>query len=130
MIFVRRLAFIDAADRLALVASGACLLHCLALPLLFAALPVLSHTLALPESFHLWMVAVAIPTSSYALLAGARGHLGPPLFIGFVGLALLAIGATIAGETGYEVPVTVLGALTLSIAHVLNWRRRHDETST
>lgn len=129
MTILRRLRIADTADRLALVASGACLLHCLALPLLFAALPALSHVLALSEAFHLWMVAAAIPTSTFALLAGARGRLGPLLFVGFVGLALLAIGATIAGETAYEVPVTVLGALILSFAHVLNWRRRHGIAS-
>jgi len=45
-------ALVDTADRLALVASGACMLHCLTLalslsltlPLLFAALPVLSSS--------------------------------------------------------------------------------------
>ena len=125
MTIARQSRVIDGADRLALVASLACLLHCLALPLLFAALPALAHAFALPETFHLWMVAIAIPTSSFALLVGARGHLGTPVLVGVLGLTLLAIGATIAGETSYEVPVTVAGALTLSAAHVLNWRRRH-----
>lgn len=127
MMTVRRFSVIDAADRLALVTSAACLIHCLALPLLFAALPILSHVLYLPESFHLWMVAVAVPTSAYALLKGRRRHLNSTIVFGVVGLSLLVIGTTIAGETRYEVPITVVGAVILSIAHVLNWRRRHGK---
>lgn len=126
MMATRRFSVIDAADRLALVASAACLIHCLALPLLFAALPLLSHALRLSESFHLWMVAVAVPTSGYALLKGGRGYLNSFIVFGVLGLGLLAIGTTIAGETRYEVPITVAGALILSTAHVLNWRRRHS----
>ena len=117
---------VDAADRIALVVSAACLIHCLALPLLFAALPVFSQALRLPEALHLWMVAVAMPTSTYALLTGGRGYLSPPVPIGFVGLGLLVTGTT-AGEGRSEAFFTVAGALILSAAHVLNWRRRHRE---
>lgn len=121
----RRFGMVDAADRLALVASAACLVHCLALPLLFAVLPVLSQAFSLPESFHLWMVVVAVPTSTYALLAGPRDHHRRPLLVGAVGLGLLVIGTALVGESRYETPVTIMGALTLATAHVLNWRRRH-----
>lgn len=127
---IRRSTFVDTADRLALVASGACVLHCLALPLLFVALPTLSSALNLPETFHLWMVGLAIPTSAYALLAGARDHdRGHALLIGAVGLVLLVTGAMIVGDTPYEIPVTVAGALILGMAHIFNWRRRHNETA-
>jgi len=115
------------ADRLALLASGACVLHCLALPLLFVALPTLSSAFNLSETFHLWMVGLAVPTSVFALLAGARGHnCARPLLIGAVGLALLVTGAMIVGDTPYEMPVTVAGALILGTAHIFNWCRRHN----
>lgn len=130
MTSARRATLLDAADSLALLASAACVVHCLALPLLFAALPALSQVLRLPESLHLWMVAVAIPTSASALLAGTRGQSSRPILVGFIGLGLLAIGTTIAGETRYELPITIVGALILSTAHILNWRRRHNGTPT
>jgi len=115
----------DAADRLALAASGACLVHCLALPLLFAAIPALSSVLRVPETFHIWMVALAVPISALALLRSGTLHHGPaPLVLGALGLSLLATGALFPGGTGYDVLLTVAGALVLGAAHTLNWRRR------
>lgn len=117
---------IDWVERTALTASFACLVHCLGLPLLFAVLPVLSSALPIPPAFHLWMIALAVPMSGIALLTGrARHHATMPLSVGFVGLALLAIGAVLFGETRLEIPMTVAGSLTLTWAHIANWRLRH-----
>ena len=122
----RRLMFVDMADPFALVASGACMFHCLILPLTIALLPTMSEVLRLPESFHVWMVVIAIPTSVYALIAGARGHRDyHPLLIGSSGLSLLTVGALLVGGTKLEPPATVAGALILAGAHILNWRRGH-----
>lgn len=113
-------------ERTAVTASFICLLHCLGLPVLFAVLPVLSSALPIPASFHLWMIAIAVPMSSVALLAGrARHHATMPLSLGFFGLALLAIAAILFGETRLETPMTVAGSLALTWAHLVNWRLRH-----
>ena len=115
----------DWAERLAIGASAACLVHCLALPLALAALPALSSVLSLPESFHVWVLAIAIPTALLALLHGrARHGRGWPLVAGLSGLTLLAIGALVL-EGGSETLATVLGSLTLALAHIANWRMRH-----
>lgn len=119
-------ALVDAADRLALVVSGACVLHCLGLPLLFATLPVLSRLAVLPESLHLWLVAGTVPLSGYALLVGRRSHSDDrPLLIGTIGLVLLAVGAVTLPETHLETVVTVAGGMLVAVAHMWNWRRRH-----
>lgn len=119
-------ALVDAADRLALVVSGACVLHCLGLPLLFATLPMLSRLAAVPESLHLWLVAVAVPLSGYALLVGRRGHSDDrPVLIGAIGLVLLAAGAVPFAKTRHETVVTVAGGVLVAVAHIGNWRRRH-----
>ena len=115
----------DWAERLAIGASAACLVHCLALPLAFAALPALSSVLSLPESFHLWVLAIAIPTALLALLNGRTRHgRSWPLVAGLSGLTLLAIGGLLL-ESGSETLATVLGSLTLALAHVANWHMRH-----
>jgi hypothetical protein len=128
---------IDWVERSAVGASLACLLHCLALPLVLAALPILSGVLAIPETFHSWVLAFAVPASGLALAMGRVRH-GTvyPLVLGAVGLLLLAVGALMFGGTALETPVTVVGSLALAGAHVANWRLRHghnvgrDWTST
>lgn len=116
----------DWLDRAALGASLLCLAHCLALPLLFAALPVLARLLAIPESFHLWVLVFALPTSGFALFSGRGAHGALwPMAMGMSGLGLMALGAAWFGQTPGETPLTVAGSLTLAAAHIANWRLRH-----
>lgn len=131
MISTHRTRIIDAADRLALIASGACIIHCLAMPLLFAALPALSSVLPVSESFQLWMIGFAVPTSAVALFRGGVGRRGwAALWLGIAGLILLTIGAMVVSEGAHETTLTVAGALTLATAHIINWRRRHGSLAS
>jgi hypothetical protein len=115
----------DLIEGIAVGATIACLIHCLALPLLIAALPVLSSVLPIPENFHLIALGLAIPATAGALFAGYRRHrLAAPLIAGTVGLTLLALGAIHWGETPLETPVTVVGSLCIAAAHLANWRYR------
>jgi MerC mercury resistance protein len=116
----------DWLERIAVGASLLCLAHCIALPLIIAALPILSVVLAIPETFHLVMLLIAIPFSGVALFIG-RGHhaRGWPLLVRTAGLALLAIAIFFYGNTAWEAPLTVLGSLFLAAAHLFNWRFRH-----
>ena len=108
-------------------ASVLCLVHCLALPFLLAALPALASILPVSERFHLWVLAFAVPAATAALWCGWKRHNAvAPLLIGAAGLLLLATGATVFGETRWETPITVTGSLTLAFAHVRNWRMRHS----
>ena len=113
-------------DRFGMGASFLCLLHCLALPLVIAALPSLSQILQVPEAFHVWVVLFAVPCSLWALLAGrARHGAVMPLLIGCAGLLFLIAGVTFLHDAGWETPATVAGSLLLSAAHVLNLRWSH-----
>lgn len=121
-----RLTLTDWAERAAVGASAACLAHCLVLPLLLAATPALTSVLQMPESVHLWMLAIAIPSAALALYQGCRRHGSRlPLIGGLIGLSLLALGAVALGETWLEVPFTVAGSVILVSAHLINWRLRH-----
>jgi hypothetical protein len=113
-------------ERAAVGASLLCLVHCLALPLLLAALPALSRFLAIPEGFHVGLLFFAVPASGIALVAGRARHGGTrPLLWGIAGLSFLAIAALALAETRWETPVTVGGSLILAAAHISNWRLRH-----
>jgi len=97
---VARASVIAWLDRTAIGASFLCLIHCAGLPLLLAALPALSRAIAIPESFHLWMLAFAIPTSAIALVAALRRHgRSETLLLGVTGLALMLAGAVAFAET-------------------------------
>jgi hypothetical protein len=112
-------------DRLAIGASGACLVHCLALPLLIAGFPAASQFLALPEAFHLLAVAAAVPVSAWAMIRGYRHHgLLLPASLGFLGLVLLGAGALSGAEEMLETGLSVAGSLVLAFAHLRNWQLR------
>ena len=118
---------IDWVERAAVGASALCLIHCAGLPLLLAALPALSSLIALPESFHVWILAFAVPSSALALFTGRHHHRRAyPLTIGATGLILLATGALLLLGGRWETPVTIMGSLCLAYAHIANWRLRHS----
>lgn len=111
-------------DGFAICASSLCTIHCLGLPLLFALLPALASRLDPGESFHLVMLALAIPTSLFALIQGHRHGSQRPLWLGLCGLALMAFGALAARGAAQEIGATVIGSMLLATAHILNWRRK------
>ncbi len=110
-------------DGFAVAASLLCLIHCLLLPLLLIAIPLLATMLAVPEAFHAVAFAVAVPTSLLALGGGYRRHRSRgPATMAIVALTLLSIGAfAIKGEIVERI-VTSVGAILLAAAHLLNWR--------
>lgn len=111
-------------DGFALCASSLCTLHCLGLPLLFALLPAFASRIDPGESFHLVMLALAVPTSLFALVQGFRRHGGRgPMLLGIAGLLLMSIGALLAETALAETLWTVTGSLLLAGAHILNGRR-------
>ena len=110
-------------DTLGIGVSLACLVHCLALPLLIALLPAWSAWLDLPEALHLWLLAFAVPFSPAVLLQGTRSRSRAPLWLGVAGLAAMAAGL-VAADRAIEPLVTSSGAILLAAGHVLNWRLR------
>ena len=114
-------------DGIAILISFACLIHCLALPLLLALLPAWSAWLDVPESFHLWVVMTAAPLSLYVLLRSGKGRFGyGPFMLGAAALAAMTLALTISDPLA-EALVTSAGALTLALGHILNWRIRHRQ---
>ncbi|NWK95246.1 MerC mercury resistance protein [Sphingobium lactosutens] len=111
-------------DGFALCASSLCTLHCLGLPLLFALLPAFASRIDPGESFHGIMLALAAPTSLFALLQGWRVHgWRRPLWLGLSGLILMSVGALLVEGALNEVAWTVAGSTLLALANILNWRR-------
>jgi len=113
-------------DASAVALSGLCLLHCLALPLLAALLP-LFGAWSEAEWVHGVFVLIAAPLTSYALW---RAHRHRPLpaalwLLAGSGLALLLAGASGSLGERAETPLTIAGSLALASAHLWNAARRH-----
>lgn len=110
-------------DAAAMIASGLCLVHCLAIPLVLLLVPTVGALIALPEEFHRWAVAIAIPTSAIAVLFGYRRHRAlMPLSLAVPGLTLMAWGAFFTSNPMLEILLTVVGASVLAVGHWCNWQ--------
>ncbi|HIG39583.1 MAG: MerC domain-containing protein [bacterium] len=113
-------------DALAIVLSGTCMVHCLALPLLVTLFPIIQGSLLAEQYFHLIMLVLILPTSLVALTIGCRKHKDPvTIVLGGTGLVLLSFTALFGhdafGELGERV-VTSFGGLILAAAHIQNYR--------
>jgi hypothetical protein len=108
--------------------STLCLIHCLALPGLSLLLPVLGLWIQ-AEWVHVAFVAAAAPIAVLALidLRARKPHSWMILGIAGAGLTLMLAGAVEFPNALYERPLTVLGGVILSSAHISNWRRRGHE---
>ncbi|MBX9460780.1 MAG: MerC domain-containing protein [Brevundimonas sp.] len=110
-------------DAIAIGLSGLCLAHCLVLPLAPGFLPLLGAW-AGAEWVHWAFVATAAPVSLWTL-----GRRQGKVSAATVGLAVVGVALLVAGAAGYpdhdlETSLTVIGGLSLAVAHLINWRRR------
>lgn len=114
-------------DRWAIVISGLCVVHCLAIPATLVLLPALTAELTADQTITHWLLlAVALPISLLALGNGFRHTASTAtLAIGLLGLTLLALGVShwLGHET--EIPLTIAGGLLLIAAHWRNLRHTH-----
>jgi len=100
--------------------SGLCVVHCLALPFLVAALPFL-NVFTRTEWVHQVLILVAAPLSGLAFWR-VRAWTKPDIAILMIaGVLLLAAAAFIPGLQGYEVLISVCGATSLAAAHLMNY---------
>lgn len=116
-------------DKAAVILSGLCLVHCLALPVFVAVLPFLSELSS--GHLHAQLLLVVIPVSVLAFAVGFRRHRSWTVVgFGVLGMVVLTLGGTIVHSRyglSADRAMTVAGSAVLAIAHFFNARRsRHD----
>jgi uncharacterized membrane protein len=125
-------------DRIAISLSTICIVHCLAMPLLVALLPLAAITIGSDGHFHALMLWLVVPTSAIGFSLGYRVHHSARIIVaGAVAVAVLALVALWGHDhwdPRFEVTVNVAASILLAIAHWLNFREvrrlhsHHDET--
>ncbi|TMP73953.1 MerC domain-containing protein [Pseudoalteromonas sp. S1608] len=111
------------ADKLAIGLSLMCTVHCFATPVILALLPSFAVLQINAEQFHLWVLAVVLPTSLLALSLGCKKHKRIRyMACGVVGLACL-ITAVLLGHEVAEKALTLIGSAFIALAHWFNYQQ-------
>ena len=124
MALVMRSAFLsirDRLDRVGVLLSGLCMLHCIAGIVLVAGLGLGGEVLLSP-AFHRMGRALAILTGAITLVMGVARHGDPrPLQAGGAGIAMMTV-ALFVGHGIEEAVLTIVGVSLLAWAHLRNLR--------
>ena len=111
----------DRFDRVGLVLSGLCAVHCVATLVLVAVLG-LGGGFLLNPALHRVGLALAIVVGGIALGLGVSRHgRREPLLIGAAGLSLMAL-ALLTGHSPAEAALTIAGVALVALAHLRNVR--------
>ncbi|WP_068071233.1 MerC domain-containing protein [Novosphingobium lentum] len=109
-------------DRLGVLLSGLCAVHCVAGLGLVGLLGVGGGVLLNPAIHRIGLaLAICVGAATIGMAALRHGH-KLPLAIGSVGLALMAT-AVITGHGSAEALLTITGVACVATAHVINIRR-------
>lgn len=120
-------------DALGVGFSSLCVVHCLALPVAIAVLPLWPAAMHWHEAGHLIFIALIVPTTAVAMWIGYRRHgcLGPLSFLA-AGL-LVVIGAQAVHGMPHqlytETAMTVAGSSLLVAGHWRNYRFSRNSCS-
>ena len=111
-------------DRLAIGLSGLCLAHCILSAVIVTALAAAGGVLLHPAIHEVGLV-MAMVLGALALGRGVLQHgYALPVWVGSLGLGMMAGAMTLPHESGYETIYSILGVLVVALGHDLN-RRAH-----
>lgn len=118
-------------DTVAVLISGLCALHCLALPVLLVVFPLLVGSVFADEHFHELLLWIIVPTSVIAVAAARYRHPDTQVLIWVgSGMVLLLIAAFWAHDHAphwVDITLNTLGGVVLAVGHIRNLRlSRHQ----
>lgn len=111
-------------DKVGMIISIGCMIHCILLPVVLPLLPLLGLIIGHDGYFHLMLGGLIVLTAVLALIPGIhKHHKMLPLYLGFQGIGLIMAGGV--GElTGFpeiaSAILTIAGSCLMVSAHYLN----------
>ncbi|MDW3095760.1 MAG: MerC domain-containing protein [Gammaproteobacteria bacterium] len=134
-------------DRFAILLSGLCAIHCIALPIAASIIPLLTATVHHGNDihefwFHEFILMFILPISLIALVIGYRSHKKVlPLLVASLGLIILIFIALFAEQLLInnviphegETLLTITGGIIHAAGHILNLqstRKKHTACTT
>lgn len=103
--------------------SALCAAHCLALPILLAAVPSLVASSELFEQVHPVLLFLILPISGLAIISGYGSHKKMlPFLVAGLGVGFLALGLIVGEAHWMELPATLMGSGLVFAAHATNYR--------
>ena len=119
----------ELADLIGVALSVACVLHCLAMPLVIVMLPTIG-VFFYAHWVHQVLIGIAIPVSLWAVVRSGfwkQFWVGAPML---AGLLLLAFAAFVKPFEAFEAPISIVGAALLAFGHYRNTRLVHKRKRT
>lgn len=107
-------------DRCGVYVSAACAVHCVALPLLLAAVPAVGVIVWIGEGMETLLALGAVLLAVACLCWGFRIHRKKRLFLTFAAAAAFIVSGQLFAEGWWEVTLVVTGAFGLIGSHLLN----------
>ena len=108
-------------DRVAIALSTICIVHCLAMPVLIAVLPVAALAIGGDGHFHSLMLWFVVPTSVLGFGLGLRVHRRIDI-VAMGAVAIAALWPQSAWDPSLEVIANVAASVLLAAAHWRNFR--------
>lgn len=121
----RKNSFISlSADRLGIIASAACFVHCILTPVILSFAAVWAHFLPSEEKFHRTLAVLVAALGGFAIISGFRKH-GRTRIIVLMAMGLFFIfagaywGDRLPSHIA-EIAVTTIGSCLMISAHLIN----------
>jgi hypothetical protein len=117
-------AFAGGLDRVGVVLSSVCALHCAVMPAIAGFLPLMGLSESIPETLESVVLLTSVATAIASLTGGCRHHRQwRPWGFLLGGLSLIGAGRLLVEEVPWlEIAFVMSGALLLATAHLINWR--------
>lgn len=119
---------LEAVDRLGLMATGVCAVHCALTPLLVSILPMIGLGALLNPQIEWVLVGLALALGAGTIVPAYRHHhhrIAPLVLFGIGAVCLVGAHTVVLHGSVAEIPTAFLGAVGLTSAQIVNARLRH-----
>jgi len=107
-------------DKLAISMALLCAIHCLILPIVIVALPLVQATFFADEDFHLWMLIAVFPTTIASIFLGCKKHRDKWVALAcIIGLSLLVLAFTLERQSNVHAHADLEGQQASECLHCI-----------